>query len=41
MWCVQVDLSSCKSNGEILVAYIGGGVPGAMIRFTSAGRLDT
>jgi uncharacterized delta-60 repeat protein len=30
-----------QSNGEILVAYIGGGVPGGIIRFTSAGQLDT
>jgi uncharacterized delta-60 repeat protein len=30
-----------QSNGELLVAYIGGDVPGGMIRYTSAGQLDT
>jgi uncharacterized delta-60 repeat protein len=29
-----------QSNGKILVAYIGGGVPGGIVRFTSAGQLD-
>jgi len=30
-----------QPNGEILVAYIGGDVPGGMIEFTSGGQLDT